>query len=255
MDWIIGGTKDSRDFIENIINQSNNKDFIITVATDYGKKLLENYKIDVLVKPMTSKEMTNFIIGNKIERIFDMSHPYAKDVSKNAILAAQENKIKYFRFERKNLNENLLNNNLYFENISDIINFISNISENILVTLGSNQIENFKELNNLNKIYFRILPTKIAIEKLENCGILAKNIIAIQGPFSKEFNSAILKNYNIKYLITKESGTTGGELEKLQSAQENNVTTLILKRPSISYPWITENISDIINIYFNKERN
>lgn len=255
MDWIIGGTKDSRDFIENIINQSNNKDFIITVATDYGKKLLENYKIDVLVKPMTSKEMTNFIIGNKIERIFDMSHPYAKDVSKNAILAAQENKIKYFRFERKNLNENLLNNHLYFENISDIINFISNISENILVTLGSNQIENFKELNNLNNIYFRILPTKIAIEKLENCGILAKNIIAIQGPFSKEFNSAILKNYNIKYLITKESGTTGGELEKLQSAQENNVTTLILKRPSISYPWITENISDIINIYFNKERN
>lgn len=255
MDWIIGGTKDSRDFIENIINQSNNKDFIITVATDYGKKLLENYKIDVLVKPMTSKEMTNFIIENKIERIFDMSHPYAKDVSKNAILAAQENKIKYFRFERKNLNENLLNNNLYFENISDIINFISNISENILVTLGSNQIENFKELNNLNNIYFRILPTKIAIEKLENCGILAKNIIAIQGPFSKEFNSAILKNYNIKYLITKESGTTGGELEKLQSAQENNVTTLILKRPSISYPWITENISDIINIYFNKERN
>lgn len=255
MDWIIGGTKDSRDFIENIINQSNNKDFIITVATDYGKKLLENYKIDVLVKPMTSEEMTNFIIENKIERIFDMSHPYAKDVSKNAILAAQENKIKYFRFERKNLNENLLNNNLYFENISDIINFISNISENILVTLGSNQIENFKELNNLNNIYFRILPTKIAIEKLENCGILAKNIIAIQGPFSKEFNSAILKNYNIKYLITKESGTTGGELEKLQSAQENNVTTLILKRPSISYPWITENISDIINIYFNKERN
>ena len=255
MDWIIGGTKDSRDFIENIINQSNNKDFIITVATDYGKKLLENYKIDVLVKPMTSEEMINFIIENKIERIFDMSHPYAKDVSKNAILAAQENKIKYFRFERKNLNENLLNNNLYFENISDIINFISNISENILVTLGSNQIENFKELNNLNNIYFRILPTKIAIEKLENCEILAKNIIAIQGPFSKEFNSAILKNYNIKYLITKESGTTGGELEKLQSAQENNVTTLILKRPSISYPWITENISDIINIYFNKERN
>lgn len=90
---------------------------------------------------------------------------------------------------------------------------------------------------------------------MENCGILAKNIIAIQGPFSKEFNSAIIKNYNIKYLITKESGTTGGELEKLQSAKENNITTLVLKRPSVNYPWITENISDIIHIYFNKERN
>lgn len=254
MDWIIGGTKDSRNFIENILNQTTERDFIITVATDYGKKLLEDYKVEVLVKPMTCDEMKIFIKENNIKRIFDMSHPYAKDVSKNAILASQENNIEYFRFERRNLNEDLSSDVLYFENISDIINFISNISENILVTLGSNQIESFKNLNNLGNLYFRILPTKIAIEKLENCGILAKNIIAIQGPFSKDFNSAIIKNYNIKYLITKESGTTGGELEKLQSAKENNITTLILKRPSVNYPWITENISDIINIYFNKER-
>ena len=39
MDWIIGGTKDSRDFIESILKQNKNN-IIVTTATPYGKKLL-----------------------------------------------------------------------------------------------------------------------------------------------------------------------------------------------------------------------
>ena len=56
MDWIIGGTKDSRDFIESILKQNKNN-IIVTTATPYGKKLLEEYPIDVLVKPMDIDEM------------------------------------------------------------------------------------------------------------------------------------------------------------------------------------------------------
>ncbi|WP_425402502.1 hydroxymethylbilane synthase [Fusobacterium perfoetens] len=251
MDWIIGGTKDSRNFIEKILKSENfSKDFIVTVVTDYGKKLLEDYGINILVKSMDKNQMEKFIISNSITRVFDFSHPYAINVSENIIEVSKKFNIEYYRFQREDIEKtNIQNNFLYFSNIQEIIDYIKNISENILVTLGSNQIENFSSLPNLKNIYFRILPTKVSVEKLENSNIMAKNIIALQGPFSKEFNKAIFKNYNIKYLITKESGNIGGELEKLESAIEENIKVLILKRPLLNYPWITSDMSQIIKVY------
>ena len=252
MDWIIGGTKDSREFIENILTKNLINDFLVSVTTEYGKKLLNNYDIKIIVQAMDIYQMKDFILKNNITRIFDFSHPYAKDVSLNAINISNQLKLKYFRFERENLLEDKTNKNyINFSNIDCLIEYISSLKENILITLGSNQIEKFTSLKNISNLYFRVLPTTISIEKLENIGILPKNIIGLQGPFSKDFNLAIYKNYNIKYLVTKESGNTGGELEKLSSANESNITSLILTRPMIKYPWVSNSIDDILKIYIN----
>ena len=37
-----------------------------------------------------------------------------------------------------------------------------------------------------------------------------KNIICMQGPFSKAFNSALIRELDIKYLVTKCTGKNGG---------------------------------------------
>ena len=42
MDWVIGGTKDSRDFIKLLSEKNINlKNIILTTVSDYGKKLAE----------------------------------------------------------------------------------------------------------------------------------------------------------------------------------------------------------------------
>ena len=48
-----------------------------------------------------------------------------------------------------------------------------------------------------NVFQFKILPTISSIQNAEELGYLPKNIIAMQGPFSKEMNVAILKSYKI----------------------------------------------------------
>lgn len=241
MDWIIGGTKDSRDFIENILKLK--KNIIVTTISEYGKKLLEKYEINVIVKSMKKEEMQEFIEKNKIKRIFDFSHPYAVNVSKNAIEIAKINYIEYFRFNRKTYNYKEC---IEFNEIEKLVRFTSTLEGNILNTLGSNSVEKFENLKNLENIYFRILPTKLSIEKVENIGVLPKKIIGIQGPFTKEFNSFIYKNYSIKYLITKESGDIGGEKEKIETALENKIEVLVLTKPIINYPWGTDDMEIIL---------
>lgn len=259
MKWIIGGTKDSRIFVEKLIenlknleeeNSKNNilNDFVITVVSDYGEKLLEEYKnygLKIIKKSMNEEEIEKFIEDKNIKRIFDFSHPYAVEISKNAMEASIKKGVDYYRYERKEIKYEKA---LEFYDIKSLVSYVENISENILVTLGTNEAKSFKGLKNLNKIYFRVLPVKESIEKLENIGVFAKNIIGLQGPFSKEFNKTICKNYDIKYLITKESGDTGGELEKLETAKEENIILVILKRPKVKYLWVSENMEEIVKI-------
>lgn len=247
MIWVIGGTKDSRDFIESFPLKKN---LIVSTATEYGGKLLEEIKdIKIISQRMDMEQMKYFIDENKIEKVIDLSHPYAVDVSKNAIEVCRIKKIEYIRFEREQIDTP--KDVIEFSNIDKMIEYIESLNKNILITLGSNNIEKFKNLKNLKHIYFRILPKWEMIKKTEDMGILSKNIIGMQGPFTKELNIAMMKQLNIEYIVSKKGGDTGGEREKIESAKEIGVKSIFLTRPKIDYPKIFFNIEEIFK-YLNE---
>ena len=242
MIWVIGGTKDSRDFIESFPFKEK---LIVTTATEYGGKLLEDVKdIKVFCKRMDSIEMGIFIDENMIEKIVDLSHPYAEEVSRNAIAISEGKKIEYIRFERENLisEEGVLE----FSEIESLMKYLENLSGKILITLGSNNLHRFQNIKNKNNIFFRILPKWEMVKKAEDFGILPKNIIAMQGPFSKELNLAMMRQLDIKYMVSKKGGDTGGEREKIESAKEIGVETILLSRPNVDYPIVFSDLNKLI---------
>ncbi len=243
MIWVIGGTKDSRDFLEKIVNSTT--DIIVTTATEYGGKLLENLPLKVVCKKLTYPMMLEFIESEKIDKIVDLSHPYAVEVSQNALQASKEKGIEYFRFEREETSF-LPKKYREFEKIESVIDYLERVEGNILVTLGSNNIPHFSTMKNLNNCYFRILPKWDMVKRCEDVGILPKNIIAMQGPFSKNMNRAMIEQYDIKYLVTKQAGDTGGEKEKIESADEMGVEVIFLTRPKIEYPNCYNNIDNLM---------
>ena len=99
MIWVIGGTKDSRDFLEKFVKY--NDDIIVSTATEYGAKLIENLPVKTSSEKMDKEAMLKFVEDNKITKVVDTSHPYAFEVSKNAMEVAEEKNIEYFRFERE----------------------------------------------------------------------------------------------------------------------------------------------------------
>ncbi|MGY0394846.1 MULTISPECIES: cobalt-precorrin-6A reductase [unclassified Fusobacterium] len=243
MIWVVGGTKDSREFLEKFCKKTT--DIIVTTATEYGGKLLENLPVRVVCQKLTYPMMLDFIEKESIDKVIDLSHPYAVEVSENVLKASKDKKIEYFRFEREEIS---FLPKLYkeFEKIEDIIKYIAEKKGNILVTLGSNNIPFFSQLNNLNQCYFRILPKWDMVKKCEDLGILPKNIIAMQGPFSKSMNKAMIEQYDIKYIITKQAGNTGGEREKIEAAEESGIEVIFLTRPKIDYPNCYNSIDELL---------
>ncbi|WP_371466794.1 precorrin-6A/cobalt-precorrin-6A reductase [Leptotrichia wadei] len=135
----------------------------------------------------------------------DASHPYAQNISNIVISMVSylnerniaEKKIKYVRFERKILDYGT-ENVFQFKSLKELIAFLNKFeNKNILSTLGSNSLVELRGIEEKNNLFIRILPTTVSIQNAEKLGYLPKNIIAMQGPFSKEMNVAILKNYKI----------------------------------------------------------
>ena len=53
----------------------------------------------------------------------------------------------------------------------------------------------------------------------------------MQGPFTVEMNVAMLQQYNIRCLVTKDGGAAGGFAEKAAAAAQCGVQLVVLRRP------------------------
>lgn len=208
MIWIVGGTSDTTKLLDLLSGKIDFSKLIVSVTTDYGEQLLKFFKLKVFKGKIEKEEIRNFIDKNQIDTIIDTSHPYAENISKNILESIDLEKINYMRYERA---KSIENNEYTFESVEKLIDYINKNMKNevILSTLGSKAIPKLAEIEN-NKVFLRILPTVESVKSAIDYNFLPKDIIAIQGPFSKEFEEEILKFYKASVLLTKDSGEAGG---------------------------------------------
>ena len=91
---------------------------------------------------------------------------------------------------------------------------------NVLLTTGSKELKVFTEIPSYrDRLYARVLSLPSVVETCSEYGFEGKHLIAMQGPFSREMNEAMLRQYQCSYLVTKDSGKAGGFEEKIQAAE------------------------------------
>ncbi len=231
---ILGGTKETHDLCNYLISE--NMDFYLSVATDYAIEIFKEYDKQMIVGKLDKKEMADFCKKHKIDLIADITHPYAFMVSQNAIDVTEELGIRYLRYERQRASSDYDKNIHYVENHKEAIELAITLSDKIFLTVGSNNANIYAPYNKDADIFIRILPKSELIKKCEDLGFKNSNIIAMQGPFSKDLNKAMLASTGAKVLITKESGNLGGFIDKLEACIELNLTLIVVQRPVVNYP-------------------
>ncbi|MCT4687764.1 precorrin-6A reductase [Vallitalea sp.] len=243
---ILGGTSDSIIITNNIASFT--KDIILSCATEYGKKVAsKSYDGNIIYGKMNDIELGEYCIHKGISIVIDATHPYAKQVSENAIKACKAIDIEYVRYERP-LIEKHEGKYIYCYSYEEAGKTIDRLQGNVLITTGSKDVEHIiHEIKDKNRAYIRVLPQSGNIEKLERLHVLPDQIIAMKGPFSKELNVAIMNSINCKIMVTKESGSRGMIQEKLQGADECNVKVIIIGRPKIDYPKVFFDMDHIID--------
>ncbi|SHJ04746.1 precorrin-6A/cobalt-precorrin-6A reductase [Geosporobacter subterraneus DSM 17957] len=246
MIMILGGTKDAREIVVQISEKK--YPLLVTTATEYGGSLLEAYEgCDVLTKRMSAQDMETIIIEKQIQLVVDATHPYAVDVSQNAMIACQNRKIPYLRYQRNesayDAYEDIL---ITVEHMEAAADYLAAVEGNVLLTTGSKSLEVFTSRIPVQRLYPRVLPTAEVLKKCETLGIKPGNIVAMQGPFSKNMNMEIIKMFNISILVTKDSGDLGGTLDKLAAASACECEVVMVRRPRVNYHNLFENKEDLV---------
>ena len=116
---------------------------------------------------------------------------------------------------------------------ADAAAYLFGTKGNILLTTGSKELGAYAEIPR-ERMYVRVLPTHDSIAACEAADVPHRNIIAMFGPFSQRMNEAMLEQYRISYLVTKEAGRNGGFEEKLRAAKRCGVKAIVIRRPEDS---------------------
>ncbi len=210
----------------------------VCVATPYGSDVMEkNAYADIHTGRMDAGKMRAFFNENGIgagDIVVDATHPYAADVSANIKQAVEGAGCVLYCISRTSLSaadDSYVN---LYDDMKDFACIIDKTEGNVLLTTGSRDIgeycANVSE-ETLHRTYVRVIPATESIEACRSYGIEASHIIAMQGPFSYDLNRALLMQYEIKHMLTKDSGEAGGFGEKIRAASGLGVRCHVLARP------------------------
>jgi precorrin-6A/cobalt-precorrin-6A reductase len=229
---------------ESFYDDKNGFWILATTTTDYGAQLAKKAGAhEVIPKARGPDEMVDLIENRKIEVLIDATHPFAAEATRTAIYAAQKADIHYIRFERPYLEiekSALIHRVDSFDEAGKLALKLSQKQDNcdgsgkILHLAGVSTLKSVLKHVDTEKLFVRVLPSILSLEKCLDLGLSGENILAMQGVFSKEFNKSLMKEYGVCVIITKESGETGGVPSKIEAAQDLNVDIVLVSRPKIA---------------------
>ncbi|MBK3493719.1 precorrin-6A reductase [Viridibacillus sp. YIM B01967] len=243
----LAGTSDARELA--IEMQQASYPVLATVVTDSAAKSLVEAGIETHIGRLTADDMASFIQTKNFKAVVDASHPFAEEASKNALAGAKLANVPYIRYERES--QQFVDDKLItVKDYEEAANLAAKKRGVVMLTTGSKTLGTFTEkLLGLEdtRVIARMLPRLDNMEKCADLGVEQKNIVAIQGPFSKELNIALYKQYGVTLMITKESGKVGSVDEKITAALECGIETIMIARPKVAYENVHSTFEAIIH--------
>lgn len=235
---IFSGTTEGRKLAEDLCKKGIH--CTVCVATEYGEMVMEKAEgLRICQGRMTAEEMKSFIQKEDYLAVVDATHPFATVVSENIRSSMSNGRIPYLRLKRQTSDQFMDRANkskemqtYFYPDSNSCAEALRDTPGNILLTTGSKDLALYSSKPWLKeRLFVRVLP---GIESISLCyenGLTGRQIIAMQGPFSVEMNEAIIKQYDISCLVTKESGSAGGFLPKIQAAENLGIKVMVIGNP------------------------
>ncbi len=239
--YLIGGTTEANRAARRL--QDEGYKVVVSVATQLGEQVAAAAGVVTDPGKKDADAMAAAAGRHGAAAIVDCSHPFAREVSKQAIQAAAQAGLPYLRYTRPPVaavvvagaataagataaaGTPLVETESFERAAAETANF----EGRAFITVGTRHLEPFVRAG--LDFTARILPLTESFEQCTRLGIEPKDIIAAWPPFSVDFNRACLRKCGAATLVTKDSGREGGLMEKLEAAVAEGVAVILIKRP------------------------
>ena len=219
---VFGGTTEGRKAAA-VLEEAGQPFFYSTKTGEQDLVLHHGIRID---GAMDGAAMVQFCQAHDVHLLVDAAHPFAAQLHQTVAAAAAELQLPAVRYER-----------IFPERDEDLewVDSIEDIrwgegSLRVLSTLGVQSIARLKPLENADRQFFyRILPRESSIRLAHEQGASDEQLCF----YSEDADEReTLKRLHPDVLLLKESGISGGFVEKVEVAKEMNIRVIAIRRPA-----------------------
>ncbi|PWV56183.1 precorrin-6A reductase [Chitinophaga sp. S165] len=184
--------------------------------------------------PLTADALQTFCKAHAIKAIVHASHPFATLLHETIYEGAQALSLPVFRFERSYPDRQEHPLIIYCESYTAALSWLSAYPAKRLLALTG--VQTIAPLTNYWKKHdtiFRILPRESSLALAAQAGFPAEKLIREMPGDDPEQELAIIKQYGIDCILTKESGESGFLATKINAARQSKIPILIIERPAL----------------------
>ena len=179
--------------------------------------------------------LKNFLVKEKISLLVDATHPFAENISKNALLASSEVGIPLLVFNRAPWVKQYNDQWIEVSSVENAVKYLKNVEKktgslfstgSIFLTTGNKDLRLFQ--NSLNcKFLVRTVEKPELVSEWPKAQFLKD-----RGPYTLENEIKLLKKHKITMLVAKNSGGIS-TYAKIEAARFFKIPVLMVRRPEM----------------------
>ena len=234
---ILGGTTEGRAAVR-VADEANQPYFYSTKGTLQEVVCAHGTR---LTGAMDVEAMCQFCAANGIRLLIDAAHPFASALHQTIAETAKRLQLPVIRFERRYPPRDP---SLHWcENYADAIRQMeADGVEQLLALSGVNTIRPLKPFWEKHPCWFRILDREESLRIVEREGFPKENLLFYKEELKTSFSEELtqvetwqcrVSTNQATALLTKESGYTGGFVEKVEAAKAIGIPVYVVKRPAL----------------------
>lgn len=231
---VISGTREGRE-ISSLLAARGYEAVMVTATENASRIVFSNASLEIIQKYPVKNGLELFLKNRTVRMLIDASHPFHGGLSGLAKELCATREIPYIRFVREEVD--LPESPLLFPAYSweEAAQKAAELGNTVFLTTGSYNLELFLKHPAMTgkRIVVRVLPDYRVIKAVQSLGVNPRDIVAMQGPFSKDMNRITFKMYNASVIVTKDSGRVGGTDSKISVALGSKIPVVIIKRPKL----------------------
>ncbi len=224
---IFSGTSDGRALSDWLV--SCGADVHMRVATGYGASIVEG-DVDIQVGSAGGTEGIAALVAREgYDVVIDATHPFAVTVSEHIKEGCAKAGTECIRLRRRDTD---LTGCVTVPSVDAAVEYLSGTEGVILSTIGVKALGSLTRIPDYReRVVARVLSLKSSMDICSELGFEGRNLICAQGPFTEEINYATIIQTGARYLLTKDSGHSGGVEEKLEACRRAGITAVVIGRP------------------------
>ncbi len=222
---IFGGTTEGR-MVAKVLDESGATYFYSTRGDLQDIQLAHGIR---LTGGMDVTQMTAYCQQHDIRLLVDAAHPFAEALHRNVVELTRIIRVPLIRYDR-----------IYPPHDSDLVwcqdyddamrQLAKQGIDRLLALTGVNTIAKLQPYWQEHECWFRILNRGTSEQLVRKAGFPSDHLVYYQ----QDDTATLLQQLHPQAIITKESGTSGGFVEKIEAAREAGVKAFVVMRPE--YP-------------------